>query len=375
MQFVQLRHQPEKTHTYLGSPSLVRGPDGALLATHDYFGRGCPKNHEGEESLTSVYRSENNGQTWANITHIENAYWSTLFRHLNSVYLLGVNQQYGSIVIRRSDDGGHTWTHPSDGHSGLLFPGGPFREPPNYHCAPVPVVEHEGRIYRAFEDCTPNIWGAGFQALVISASAGTDLLSAESWTTSNPLPFLPEWIPSSWGHVDRPGWLEGNVVITPSGDLWNILRFNSKPAVDKAAIVRVHDEGRHVTFDPVDDFMVFPGGMTKFTIRRDERSGVYLTLANDNTDANSPSQRNILSLCTSDDLRHWQVVARLLEDDTGLPWDDSLRLTGFQYVDWQFDDEDIIFLTRSSYLGAHNFHDSNRITFHRLRNFRTWLEL
>ena len=43
---------------------------------------------------------------------------------------------------------------------------------------------------------------------------------------------------------------------------------------------------------------------------------------------------------------------------------------GFQYVDWQFDGDDLIYLVRTAYDGAHNYHDSNRITFHRLADFR-----
>ena len=90
MNWSQIKYQPEWTKTYLGSPSIVRLADGALLASHDYFGlAGCPKNHEGEESLTSIYRSEDNGATWANITHIMNCYWSSLFRHDGAVYILG----------------------------------------------------------------------------------------------------------------------------------------------------------------------------------------------------------------------------------------------------------------------------------------------
>ena len=140
MDFNEIKFQDAKTQTYLGSPSIVRLADGTLLATHDYFGKGCPLNHENEEHLTSVYRSDNNGETWVNITHIANAFWSSLFTLNGSVYLLGTSQQYGSIVIRRSCDGGYTWTHPKDEKSGLLFRGGPFREPPNYHCAPVPIL-------------------------------------------------------------------------------------------------------------------------------------------------------------------------------------------------------------------------------------------
>ena len=53
--------------------------------------------------------------------------------------------------------------------------------------------------------------------------------------------------------------------------------------------------------------------------------------------------------------------------------EDSLRLTGFQYVDWQFDGQDIIYLVRTAYGGGHNYHDSNRITFHRFRGYAAWL--
>ena len=92
----EVKYQPERSKTYLGSPSILRLPDGALLASHDYFGLpNCPRNHEDEESLTSIYRSEDDGLTWVNITHIMNCYWSSLFAHRGSVYILGVSQQYG----------------------------------------------------------------------------------------------------------------------------------------------------------------------------------------------------------------------------------------------------------------------------------------
>lgn len=370
MKLSELRYQNAATQTYLGSPSFVRLPDGDLLATHDYFGPSCPRNHENEEHLTSVYRSCDDGATWTNITHIANAYWGSLFVHRGDVYHFGVSQQYGSIVIRRSTDNGNTWTHPADERSGLLFRGGPFREPPNYHCAPVPIVEKDGRLYRAFEDCTPCVWGSGFQSLVVSAGVEADLLDASSWALSNKLAFDPAWVPAEWDEVPVPGWLEGNVLEAPNGDLWNILRVNSKPVVDKAAIVKIHDLGQQITFDPSSDFIDFPGGMSKFVIRRDPETGLYLTLTNNNTDPAFPNQRNVLSLFASEDLRVWQHRLTLLKDNLSHSYTDSMRLTGFQYVDWQFDGADILYLVRTAYEGSYNYHDSNRITFHRLMNYR-----
>ncbi|HIE28086.1 TPA: exo-alpha-sialidase [Candidatus Poribacteria bacterium] len=371
MKFNEIKYQDAATKTYLGSPSIIRLDNSDLLATHDYFGPGCPLNHEGEEHLTSVYRSSDDGKTWVNVTHIANAFWSGLFKHKGAIYLLGTSQQYGAIVIRRSEDNGNTWTHPRDEKTGLLFRGCPFREPPNYHCAPVPILKKNSRIYRAFEDCTPCNWGTGFQSLVISADEDAELLDASSWTMSDKIPYNPIWTPKEWGTLQRPGWLEGNIVETPNGEIWNILRFNSTPVVDKAAIIKVSDDGKNLSFDPKNGFIQFPGGMTKFTIRRDPFTQLYLTLSNNNTDPNWPSQRNVLSLHASDDLIHWRHKKTLMEDDSGLSHEESMRRTGFQYVDWQFDGDDVIYIVRVAYDGAHNFHDANRITFHKLENFRS----
>ncbi len=373
MIFSLLRHQNERAKTYLGSPSLVRLPDGAIVASHDYFGKGCPRNHEAEEGLTSIYRSEDDGATWENVTHVMNSFWPNLFVHGGALYLFGTSQQYGSILIRKSEDGGFTWTHPADGKTGLLFAGGPYRQAPNYHCAPMPVVEHKGRLYRAFEDCDPCDWGTGFKSLVVSAPVGADLLDAASWTMSDKLAFDPAWVPAKWNKPTKPGWLEGNVVVDPQGSLVNILRFNSEPEVDKAALVRIaegRDGSMKLSFDPSTGYLDFPGGMTKFSIRRDQSTGMYLTISNNNTDPKSCWQRNTLCLNVSEDLIHWKRAATLLADESGLPWEASIKLTGFQYVDWQFDGDDLIYLVRTAYRGAANFHDSNMITFHRLKKWR-----
>ena len=370
----EVKYQPELARTFLGSPSIVRLADGALLASHDYFGLpNCPRNHEDEESLSSIYRSEDDGASWVNVTHIMNCYWSSLFTHRGALYIFGVSQQYGSIVIRRSVDGGFTWTHPADQSSGLLFRGGAFRQAPNYHCAPMPVLEHDGRIYKAFEDANPPRHGPSFHSCVASAPADADLLDAANWTISNKIPFDPAWIPDDWQRPENPCWLEGNVLLAPDGELWNVLRFNCSPMINKAAIVRVHDNGRRISFDPDSGFIDFPGGRSKFTIRYDAESGLYLSLVNNVTDPAWTRQRNILSLSASRDLRNWRLVKTLMTDESGLSAEHSALLTGFQYVDWQFDGDDIIYLVRAAYRGARNYHDANRIIFRRLRGYRSLL--
>ncbi|MBT7303895.1 MAG: exo-alpha-sialidase, partial [Victivallales bacterium] len=140
-----------------------------------------------------------------------------------------------------------------------------------------------------------------------------------------------------------------------------------------AAMVELSADGTALAFDPATGFIDFPGGMTKFTIRWDESTAQYLALCNNNTDPARPAQRNILSLCASPDLRNWRVVKTLVEDESGLSWGDSLKLTGFQYVDWQFDGDDLIYLVRTAWRGARNFHDANRMVYHTLVNYRQYL--
>jgi hypothetical protein len=43
---------------------------------------------------------------------------------------------------------------------------------------------------------------------------------------------------------------------------------------------------------------------------------------------------------------------------------------GFQYIDMAIEGDDILFLSRTSWNGARNYHDANYSVFSRLRNFR-----
>jgi hypothetical protein len=72
-------------------------------------------------------------------------------------------------------------------------------------------------------------------------------------------------------------------------------------------------------------------------------------------------------LVSSDDLRNWTVHSVILQDD-------NVQKSGFQYVDWQFENDDIIFLSRTAFFDGENYadnqHNSNFITFHRIEEFR-----
>ena len=78
-------------------------------------------------------------------------------------------------------------------------------------------------------------------------------------------------------------------------------------------------------------------------------------------------------LCSSKDMRNWVEHKVILQDDTGFDMEDSIRYTGFHYVDWHFDgndDENIIMAVRTAYRGAVSYHNSNRLTYKVIPNWR-----
>ena len=354
---VVIDHIPAKDGRYVGSPSIAILPDGRYVASHDIFG---PKS---EFSRTPVFESTDRGATWRQIAEIDGAFWSTLFVHHNSLYLMGASKRYGDTVIRRSDDGGRTWTTPKDAKSGVLQSGG------GYHCAPQPVLVHKGRIWRAMEDNRGGKgWGKHFRAMMLSAPVDSDLLDAANWTVSNALARDLKWLDGKFN-----GWLEGNAVAAPDGHVVNILRVDVPSGYGKAAIIDISDDGKTATFDPATGFIDMPGGSTKFTIRFDPVSKSYWSLANSIPERHVDQGRapggirNTLALVRSKDLRQWELRAILA-------YHYDVKYHGFQYPDWQFDGDDIVGVSRTAYDdglgGAHNFHDANFLTFHRVRDFR-----
>lgn len=362
----QVKWMDPSTSTYLGSPSIVKLQNGDLLASFDYFGKFVGSDD------TFIYVSKDKGKSWSPLAELKGMFWGNLFQHKNAVYLLGVSAGVGTrnIVIMKSQDNGKTWTNPTNSKNGLLFTDA-VKGTAKYHGAPVPIVYHQGRIYRAFENLTDFLPGMrGYKAFAISANENADLLNADSWIKSTEVAYDSSKDPE--GSKNTTGWIEGNMVAGPEGRLWNILRVNSTPFVDRGAMVEILNDGKTATFN-ANDFITLPGGMSKFVIRKDPDKPIYWMLSNNNTNPGFPAQRNVLSLFASKDLRHWYHATTLMQDDQDLSETESIKKTGFQYPDWVFDGKDIIYLSRTSYGGSRNYHDSNRITFGRLEDFRNYL--
>ncbi len=110
-------------------------------------------------------------------------------------------------------------------------------------------------------------------------------------------------IPIGWGSSIN-GWLEGNAVVTPEGRLVKrVVRVDNRSLAGVAAIVGVSQDGKEIAFNPERDFVKFPGGSKKFSIRWDARTKLYVTLTNfvppEFRERETPaSRRNTLAVMT-----------------------------------------------------------------------------
>ncbi|MBC9909716.1 sialidase family protein [Chitinophaga varians] len=354
---VVIQHVAAREKLYVGSPSICILPNGDYLASHEYFGPG-----RAGKSRARIYRSADKGRSWQQIAEIDGQEWSQLFVHHNTVFIIGPETGGGDVVIRQSTDGGHSWTQPNTEHQGRLLKG-------KFHAAATPVLMYKQRIWKALEDLggPGGQWGHGFRSFLISAPADADLLDAGSWTVSNKLGYDSSYLDGHFG-----GWLEGNAIGGPDGHVVTMLRTDYRVNGDeKAAIIDVNDDGSKIAFTPATGFIDFPGGCKKFAVRYDSVSRLYWTISNYVPaifrGGNPERTRNTAALMSSSDLKHWQVRGIVLHHP-------DVAKHGFQYIDFQFDNKDIIAVSRTAFDdaegGADNQHNANYLTFHRIRHFR-----
>jgi hypothetical protein len=357
---VVVDYSPASSGLYIGSPSIVILPKGEYLASHDFFG---PSSAEFEAPKSVVFKSLDRGETWKKIATLKALFWAGLFVQGDAIYIMGTDRHHGRVVIRRSNDNGNTWTEATDPTHGLLTARA------DYHTAPTPVVEHNGRIWRAFEDASGGTqWGVRYMPMMLSAPVNSDLLNATNWTFSDIVQRDTNWL-----HGKFTAWLEGNAVIDPQNKIVNVLRVEVPSLPEKAAIICVSEDGKAASFDGDRDIVDFPGGAKKFTIRFDPESRAYWSLTSatpkEFQDLGKPNPiRNTFVLMKSANLRDWEIRKILFSHP-------DAKKHGFQYADWQFDGADIIAVVRTAFDdeegGAHNFHDANFMTFHRVSQFRT----
>ncbi len=343
---------------YLCSPCLIRHPDGFLLASMDVYQYDAPQN------LTLIFRSDDDGSTWHYVSELFPCFWGRMFIHRGVLYMLGCSTEYGDLLIGASYDGGKSFTEPT-----LLFRGSNGKKQmPGLHKNPQPVIEFNGRLYNTIEWGS---WGAwAYAAMVFSADVNADLLDANSWHFSEPLPYNENW--QGVAHGPSAGCIEGCLTVGKDGQLYSVMRYDMDKTQEPYGMVLRY---RINTKDPdapmeFDRAITFPANNSKFQIRYDEVSKKYFSIASRLTSTEGRKARTLLSLMVSDDMLTWTTLKDLIDERAADP--DGKKI-GFQYVDFFFEGDDILFLCRTAMNNASNYHDSNYSCFHRIPQFRNLL--
>ena len=337
---------------YLCSPSLLRMPENSLLASMDLFAGGAPQN------LTLIFRSDDDGESWHYLSELYPCFWGRMFLHGGALHMLSCSTEYGDLLIGRSEDGGKTFSSPT-----VLLRGSGRCDTEGVHKNPQPPMVYGGRIWTTLEW---GAWARGYHAAMVgSAPAGADLTDPSVWLFSEPVKYDPAWP----GTADGPsaGNIEGTLAVLPDGGLYNIMRYDMTRCVPNCGRVLAYRVNAEDPEAPLvySHAIELPGNHAKFMIRQDPETGRYYTIVSRILGPEHAGDRNLLSLMRSEDGERWETVCDLIDRREEDP-----RAVGFQYADFFIEGEDILFLCRTAMNGAHNFHDANYSTFHRVKRFR-----
>ena len=345
---------------YLCSPSMVRHPDGYLLASMDVYGPHGPQN------LSIIFRSDDDGDTWHYVSELMPCFWGKMFIHKKELYMMSCSTEYGDLLIGKSTDGGKTFTTPTVLMRGSCNSSQEYASQ-GVHKSPMNIMVYNGRIYETLE------WGSwycgdyGHAAMIMSCDENDDLLDAKNWHFTEPVVYNPEWPGVAKG--PSRGNIEGTLCVSPDGVLYNVMRYEiyekSEPSYGMVLAYRVNTDDPDAPLEYSHPIM-FNGNLSKFLIKYDEKSEKYYSIVSRVDSMDRIGHRNLLSLLVSDDMENWKIKTDLYDFT-----DKDHNKVGLQYVDFDFEGDDILYLCRTAMNNANSYHNSNYITFHRIKNFRS----
>lgn len=376
---VHLGRQPA---TPVHAPNLL-DTGKSLLAVHGVAKVG------GSASHGAIYRSTDDGKTWTQQHKLPTYHCGSFFQIDDTVYLLYADFRHDNKTkIRKSQNDGVDWSEPVVIYPKALWDGNGA------------YARHNGFLYKALDEKQPEDQDVSRSLpRVLKIKLQDDPMNPDNWIFSSypnfafppPKPVRDPWTDKR--DVRRNNG-EGNCVVGPDGKVWIIYRHFERTRGIFSATVFFDDETNTQHFRNVYDpdpepakancYSQFPGACSGFHIAYDEQSGKYIALSNPVTGATQHPNgrplgiyrcmRNVLVMMESEDLIHWRIAKHLMKDGLEKTWEQSVKRTGFQQVNFEIQDDDLIWISRTAYDGAKNLHDANRITFHRLPDFRQYLD-
>ncbi len=328
-----------------GILNMSRGGKQEIYATCEHC-RTCVGLELGTETV--FYRSTDGGKSWRELTRVPGVRWGVLFSVEETVYMLASKNTGGVVLCRLEADETVTVRQLRAGETSLF----------------MPLIE-DGIVY------LPCDFG------VLSAPVASDLMDPASWScTPDSNEFItPDWFRRVSKKELGPGGsadlLEGNAIKGPDGRIYLCYRIESQPNGNYAVMLRLSkDRTRYELLEDDRSLLNFPTAISRFGIRFDPVSGLYICLSSLCTVEQCCRARNVLGLSVSEDLFHWRVVDTLLVDREMINNEFSCWSHAFQYIAWDFDGEDLILTVREATGMTSTFHDGKYFTFYRVPSFR-----
>ena len=383
-----LYHSPDPAGLYCYTPWIDHAFNGRLAASFDIAGPSLKKesgpfSDHGDYGANQlrIYLSDDNGMTWRESGRLPMLH-ARVFAAGKMLYALGHS---GRLLISKSDDNGETWSQPAvlDDH---------YR----WHQSSGGIDRANGKIWLTWEH-TPDLegWNGG-DPLLMCADENADLTRAENWRFSETVAFsdVLERIRPPAGKQPH-CWLESSLLF--QRDKANLfydpqfrnplvfLRINGGTFPNCAGLLQGHeaDDGTLSLSLPKlpgsDEFLYipFPGGNMKFQTIWDETSGLYWLIASRprrGTFLNKESElvpgfikwfdeRRQLELFYSANAFDWVPAGVVAAGET--------ELQSRHYASLTTAGDDMLVLSRSGDANAKDTHDTDMITLHRIRNFRS----
>ncbi len=298
-----------------------------------------------------IFRSTDQGGTWAQISEVAPLYGGTLFESGGALHLIGNSTDGGTVLIRRSTDGGVTWTAPTSGASGILTTN------TGWHFRACAVTAHDSRVWTYAERRGNSARGAypsNVEAGAMSAAQGADLLNAANWTFTEPLTPIPEGWNTSSNFV---GWTNGRTVVDKHGRLRVAMQVSANGGAECLALLAEGAVSGALTHVPFTDMALLPGSANAFGVRYDPASRRFWALTN-------PDNVTRVGLFSSFTLCDWTFHALALEAQEG-------QAQTFSVPDVQIDGNDLISVYRTSYADQDGAPTArNHLLFKRIVKFR-----
>ncbi len=402
--YVLIAKSEDPKNQPLYSPSILRLSSGRLVISYTQ----AQKKESVEADCQVFLTSDDGGKTWIKRGENTEALQGRIFEANGILYYIATG---AGLPICKSTDNGNTWSS----HNYLTSKSKTWQQ------TAANVWYANGNVYLEMEwrARVINAWGAGEKAVVVLKGKITDdLTQASNWTFSSPLnygdiipcyrenkpkieyfgiPFYEQAYPDrnliAPGRSFSPmGWAEGNIIqiLDPnhywyddSGNTFHVFMRTLTGMTNYGAVCKVveNENGTMTTMLETAPsgkkilYLPMPGGHNRFHLLYDTQTKTYWLLSNQTTDSMTKAEflasdrhdlgygeRNRLVLHFSKNMVDWCFAGLVAIGET--------QKEARSYAAMDFDGEDIVILSRSGDPDSHTAHETNMITFHRVKNFR-----